>query len=93
MRDLGAVLVNARTDVTLQHVGREAILHDARAGQAHVINASAARIWELCDGRPLDALVLAFAEPYGRPPDEVRADVERVLAGFADLGLLDTSAP
>ncbi len=86
--DPGAPARIARDDVTLQRVGREAILHDARSGQAHVINASAARVWELCDGRPVDDLLDAFAEPYGLTPDAVRADVERVLAGFQGLGLL-----
>lgn len=85
--------VFARSDVTLQRVGREAILHDARSGQAHVINASAARVWELCDGRPTDALLAAFAEPYGLEPEAVRADVERVLAGFRELGLLADEDP
>jgi PqqD family protein of HPr-rel-A system len=85
----------ARGDVTLQRVGREAILHDARSGQAHVINASAARVWDLCDGRPLEDLLVAFAEPYGLAPDAVRADVERVLDGFRKLGLFlePASAP
>lgn len=78
----------ARSDVTLQRVGRESILHDPAGGQAHVINAAAARVWELLDGRSLDAVLTAFGEPYGRGPDEVRTDVERVVRGFRDLGLL-----
>lgn len=82
-----------RTDVTLQRVGREAILHDARSAQAHVINASAARVWELCDGRPMDELLASFAEPYGLAPEAVSADVERVLAGFRDLGLMSDPEP
>jgi PqqD family protein of HPr-rel-A system len=86
--DVGTVVSRARSDVTLQRVGREAILHDAANGQAHVINASAARIWELLDGRPMDDLIVEFAEPYGRSPDELRPDVERVVARFAELGLL-----
>ncbi len=78
----------ARPDVTLQRVGREAILHDSRNGQAHVINGTAAQLWELCDGRPHDELVAAFAAVYGREPETVAADVDRTLAGFASLGLL-----
>lgn len=78
----------ARDDVTLQRVGRESILHDARSGRAHVINASAARVWELCDGRPFVDLLAEFARPYGLSPEAVRPDVERVLAGFAELDLL-----
>ena len=91
--DQGTVGERARPDVTLQRVGPEAILHDTRNGQAHVINASAARVWELCDGRPIDELLAAFAEPYSLAPDAVRADVERVLAGFRELGLLIAQDP
>ena len=78
----------ARTDVTLQQVGREAILHDGQNGQAHVINGSAAQLWQLCDGRPLDQLVAAFAALYGREPETVAEDVDRTLARFEALGLL-----
>ena len=78
----------ARLDVTLQRVGREAILHDDVNGKAHVINGSAARLWELCDGRPLDDLVTAFAGLYGRAPETVADDVQRTLDGFRAMGLL-----
>jgi PqqD family protein of HPr-rel-A system len=88
LHDRSAAGPIARPDVTLQQVGREAILHDAANGQAHVINGSAARLWELCDGRPLDELVRAFAALYGREPETVADDVERTLAGFRALGLL-----
>lgn len=74
--------------MALQEVGREAILHDARDGQAHVINGSAARVWKLCDGRSMDDIVTAFAASYDRTPASVRADVERVVAKFRELGLL-----
>jgi hypothetical protein len=78
----------ARADVTLQRVGREAILHDARNGKAHVINGSAAQLWELCDGRPLDQLVAAFGALYGREPETVSGDVVKTLANFEAMGLL-----
>ncbi|MGZ8501528.1 MAG: PqqD family protein [Candidatus Limnocylindrales bacterium] len=78
----------ARPDVSLQQVGREAILHDGANGKAHVINGSAARLWELCDGRPLDDLLTAFAGLYGRQPETVADDVGRTLAGFRAMGLL-----
>ncbi len=80
--------------MTLQEVGREAILHDARDGRAHVINGSAARVWKLCDGRSMDDIVAAFAATYDRTPASVEGDVERVVAKFRALGLLveDTGA-
>lgn len=80
--------LRARDDVALQQVGDDVILHDAANGRAHVINASAATIWGLADGRSVDAIAAAFAEPYGLPPEAVRGDVDEVLATFDDLGLL-----
>jgi hypothetical protein len=78
----------ARSDVTLQRVGREAILHDSKNGKAHVINGSAAQLWELCDGRPIDELVADFGAVFGRGPDVVAEDVKRTLASFEGLGLI-----
>lgn len=81
----------ARGDVVLQEVGREAILRDPVTRQAHVINAAAARVWTLCDGREVDAIAADFGAAYGRTADEVRADVDKVIAGFAGLDLLETA--
>ncbi len=81
--------VRRRSEVNLQQVGRDAILHDRRLGQAHVINGAAARVWELCDGRSFDELVEAFGGIYGRPAADVRVDVEGVLDSFRALDLLE----
>jgi PqqD family protein of HPr-rel-A system len=77
-------------DVSLQRVGQEAILHDRRNGRAHVINESAARIWELCDGQhTLDQIVSTFAADYALPAADVQADVQDILAKFRELRVLD----
>ena len=77
-------------DVSLQRVGQEAILHDRRNGRAHVINESAAQIWELCDGQnTLDQIVSAFAATYALPAADVQADVQYILAKFHELHVLD----
>jgi pyrroloquinoline quinone biosynthesis protein D len=76
--------------VTLQRVGSEAILYDRRNGRAHVINSSAARIWELCDGRATaEEITGAFAAVYGLPAAEVGADVAAILTTFRELRVLD----
>jgi coenzyme PQQ synthesis protein D (PqqD) len=77
-------------DVTLQRVGNEAILHDRRNGRAHVINSSAARIWDLCDGSAtVDEIAERFAASYAMPASEVHADVVAILARFRELRVLD----
>ena len=77
-------------DVSLQRVGQEAILHDRRNGRAHVINESAAQIWELCDGQnSLEQIVSAFAAAYALPAADVQADVQYILAKFHELRVLE----
>jgi PqqD family protein of HPr-rel-A system len=77
-------------DATLQHVGSEAILYDRRNGRAHVINNSAARIWELCDGQAnVEQIAGAFAASYAMPTSEVYDDVLAILATFRELRVLD----
>ena len=83
-------LPTPNTDVSLQRVGQEAILHDRGNGRAHVINESAAQIWELCDGQhTVDEIVSAFAAAYELPPADVRADVQYILAKFHELRVLE----
>lgn len=77
-------------DVALQRVGREAILYDRRRGLAHVINESAARIWELCDGSATQEQIAgALAASYDMPATAVYDDVARILASFRELQVLD----
>ena len=54
-----------------------------------MLNSSAARLWELCDGeRTIDQLTTQFASSYDMPADAVRSDVEQLVASFRDLGVL-----
>jgi len=77
-------------DASLQRVGQEAIIYDRRNGQAHVINNSAARLWELCDGHAtVEQIAEAFAASYGLPVSEVHADVVAILTTFRELRILD----
>jgi PqqD family protein of HPr-rel-A system len=77
-------------DVALQRVGQEAILHDRRNGRAHVINESAARIWDLCDGQAsLDEIAVALAASYNIEASVVQGDVAQIVAKFRELRVLE----
>ena len=77
-------------DSTLQRVGPEAILYDRRNGRAHVINNSAAQIWELCDGQAtVEQIASAFGAIYTMPTAEVYDDVLAILATFRELRVLE----
>ena len=79
-----------RSDVTVQHVGGDIILHDGARGKAHVVNATAARILELCDGTATpDEIAADLATTYAIEPEVARADVERTIVAFRQLQLID----
>ena len=81
----------ARDDVVFRPLGREWVLYDPGSRKVHVLNATAALVWELCDGEH-DAVAMARAlrQTVADPPDDdtVREDVADALATFRDEGLL-----
>ena len=86
---MNADIPTRSADATLQRVGPEAILYDRRNGRAHVINNSAARIWELCDGHAtVEQIAGAFGAAYGMPIADVYDDVLAILATFRELRVL-----
>lgn len=77
------------SQAVLQRIGSEAVIHDRASGRVHVINGSAARLWELCDGgRTLDEITSAFAAGYAVEPAVVADDVAALVAHFRSLGLV-----
>ena len=85
--DDSALLRNPQ--VVLERVGNEAILYDRQSGRVHVVNGSAARLWDLVDGEStLDEVAARFAASYSMPVSVVRADVEELFVTFRDRSLL-----
>lgn len=77
-----------------QKLDEETIVVDPRSREVHLLNETAARVWELlASPRSLDELAATLGEEYDAPADDLRAGVEEVLAGFRDKGLLAGSAP
>lgn len=77
-------------DVAIERVGQDVILYDRRSGRAHVINGSAARVWDLCDGRAtLGEITAAFAAAYGLAPSAVSDDVAAIMATFRSLKVIE----
>jgi hypothetical protein len=59
----------------------------------HVLNKTAARIWELCDGTNGPGEIVAdLCERFEVAPEEVRADVQEILGKFEGMGLLKEKA-
>jgi hypothetical protein len=75
--------------VTLGRSAHEVILYGPVEDQVHYLNATAAAIWELCDGETEDSeMVAAICLLTGMLPDIVREDVDRVVTQFAEAGLV-----
>jgi hypothetical protein len=77
-----------RDDIALQQVGGDSVLTDPRTQLTHVINATAAWVWDQLDGSATtEAIAARLAERYAIPVDTARRDVERITSSFQSLGL------
>ena len=80
--------------VTLRRSGDEIMLYDLPEDRVHFVNATAAAIWELCDGQTEGSeMVGAICHLTGMPYEIVEEDVARLLAGFAEAELITWSDP
>jgi len=66
------------------------MLFDRSKGVMYELNETASAIVELLEANPATAkeLVISLAEEFDANDDEIRGDVERLLADFFDAGLL-----
>jgi PqqD family protein of HPr-rel-A system len=77
-----------------QKLDEETIVVDPRSREVHLLNETAARVWELlASPRSLDELAATLGEEYDAPAGELRAGVEEAIAGFRDKGLLAGGDP
>jgi PqqD family protein of HPr-rel-A system len=76
-----------------QTLEEETIVVDPKTREVHLLNDTAARVWELlASAQSVDELAAALGEEYDAPADELRASVEELLHGLRDKGLLAGSA-
>lgn len=76
----------------IRTVGEEVLVHDPERGKVHVLNASAGKILELCDGtRTVEEVAVGLANAYLAQTERVRPDVDRALGEFKALDLLATA--
>ena len=88
--DLRADLVpTPRADLLASEVGDKALLLDRVGERAHLLNASAAWVWDLIDGARTAADITAIiAAATGLAPEVLRRDIDDAIAQFAASGLL-----
>ena len=72
-----------------QKLDEETIVVDPRTREVHLLNETAARIWELLAApSSVEELAAKLGNEYDAPADELRAGVEELVVGLRDKGLL-----
>jgi len=80
---------NQSPALEIRTAGDEVLVHDVRGGKVHVLNASAGKILQLCDGsRTVEEIAVGVANTFLTDTERVRPDVDASLAEFKGLGLL-----
>jgi hypothetical protein len=86
-----AKVTTVRRDLELpyQRLEEETIVVDPRTRQVHLLNDTAARVWELlATPQSIEALVAVLGDEYDAPAGELNAAVAELLADFGQKGLL-----
>ena len=79
----------AHPDVSSYPLDDEIVIYTPRDGQAFVLNRTAARVWELCDGTRTDvAMAREIAAAYGEDEAQVLGDVRELIEGLHSAGLV-----
>ncbi|MFB1485097.1 PqqD family protein [Corallococcus sp. RDP092CA] len=89
-------LPRATSGVIVQQQDGAFFLLDTEGGEVFRVNETAAHIFELCQGdTSLDGAVASLALRLGAAGQEavIRADVQRTVARFQELGLCEPPRP
>ena len=72
-----------------EEVDDDLVLYDPLLDSRHVLNATAADVWWLCDGhRTCDEVVEQMAALYRRKVDEIEPDVRRILSELTAIKVI-----
>jgi hypothetical protein len=83
------MIPSQRADLVARHVDGEALILDRAAERVHQLNATAAYIWDRCNGASsIEDVAARFAGDFGIETGVARADVLKTVADLQKLGLL-----
>lgn len=82
-------MIRPAPEISWPPVSGELAIYDARDGQYHVLNPSAAAIWTaIAAETPVAQIAADLAARHGIAVDAMQADVDRFIADALKLGLL-----
>jgi PqqD family protein of HPr-rel-A system len=89
------MLFDARRDLVIKHVHGDLVLYDSANGDVHVLNATAAKVFELCDGsRTLEDIAKALVDSFdGVDYAQAYEDVKQALDTLKEKHLVNQMKP
>ena len=85
----GEKIWRVRGDLLYRKLVDGGMLYDGQKGQVHHFNATAARVWEACQGgKKTGEMVRDLCHSFSIDNERARADVQDILDKFAQAGLL-----
>ena len=76
-------------DIIWRQIGDETVVIKDNGLSTHVLNRTAAYIWELCDGtRDVENITARMCERYDVPSERAHTDVKYTIAKLFKIGLL-----
>ena len=83
-----------KKDVVRQDLDAEAVLYHSSTGKIHILNKTAERIWDLCDGNHTRQDMEAELRSSFRIPTEttIAQDIEETLNQFVSNDLISDSS-
>ncbi|OGO22527.1 MAG: hypothetical protein A2144_02210 [Chloroflexi bacterium RBG_16_50_9] len=81
--------ISRTEDVVWRKIGDEIVVIKDDGLSVHVLNKTAALIWELCaDTCTSDEIAAKICERFAVSPDEARGDVEVIVEQMGKIGLM-----
>jgi PqqD family protein of HPr-rel-A system len=89
-----AMKPKVRPDLTFVEVDGEGVVYDPETIELHHLNASAALVYQLCDGTgTVKELARDIAEELELPADQTLKQIRRVVTQFRYSGILTGKRP
>jgi hypothetical protein len=79
-------------DIIWRRIADEVVVLRDNGLSTHVLNKTAAHIWELCDGRHgTDEIVDSLCKRFDVDYEQARADAEEIIGKLIQIGILNQS--